>query len=57
MHIKTVPGASEGLFARACVIAGGEARQTALAEFYNKWQKEPLVILKWITIQVGTHAA
>lgn len=37
---------------RAIVGAGGEARATALAEFYKKWQKEPLVILKWVAIQV-----
>lgn len=35
--------------------AGGEARETGLAEFFEKWKHEPLVILKWITIQVGRH--
>lgn len=32
--------------------AGGEARKAALEEFYNKWKGEPLVILKWVTVQV-----
>jgi hypothetical protein len=36
------------------MVAGGEARLTALKEFYDKWQKEPLVILKWLSIQVGS---
>lgn len=28
------------------------ARDTALAEFYEKWKSEPLVILKWLGLQV-----
>jgi aminopeptidase N len=28
-----------------------EERETALAEFYDKWQKEPQTILKWFRIQ------
>lgn len=35
--------------------AGGEARATALAEFYEKWKDEPLVLLKWVAIQSGSN--
>jgi hypothetical protein len=28
-------------------------RQLALDEFYAQWQKEPLVILKWLGLQVS----
>ena len=24
-----------------------------MAEFYAKWEKEPLVLLKWFALQVG----
>lgn len=33
-----------------CILTGDE-RQTALAEFYDQWKDEPLVILKWIGVQ------
>lgn len=36
--------------------AGGAPRDTALAEFYKKWEKEPLVILKWVALQAGSNA-
>eukprot|EP00983_Pelagomonas_calceolata_P070788 1150931-Pelagomonas_calceolata.AAC.2 len=29
-----------------------EARNTALSEFFEKWKSEPLVILKWLGLQV-----
>jgi hypothetical protein len=38
--------------APAAATAGGEARATAMAEFYAKWEKEPLVLLKWFALQV-----
>ena len=31
-------------------LAGAE-RETALKEFYEAWKGEPLVLLKWISIQ------
>ena len=30
----------------------GAERETALQEFYDAWKDEPLVLLKWISIQV-----
>lgn len=30
-----------------------EARATALSDFHKKWEGEPLVLLKWISLQVG----
>ena len=30
----------------------GAERETALKEFYDAWKGEPLVLLKWISIQV-----
>lgn len=29
-----------------------EARQAALTGFYQKWEQEPLVLLKWLALQV-----
>jgi aminopeptidase N len=36
---------------RALVNLHGEARETALTAFYEKWQGEPLVIDKWFVLQ------
>ena len=33
-------------------MPAGSQRDTALAEFYEKWQFEPLVVLKWLALQV-----
>jgi hypothetical protein len=35
----------------ALVEIPGEARKIALAEFFEKWKNEPLVILKWLGLQ------
>ena len=37
----------------ALVDVSGAARDTALAEFYEQWKHEPLVMLKWLGIQVN----
>ncbi len=46
------------------VLAGGllgassgcvEARATALSDFHKKWEGESLVLLKWISLQVGAR--
>ena len=34
-----------------------EARVTALGEFSSKWEKEPLVLLKWLALQVGNQGS
>ncbi|PSC69009.1 puromycin-sensitive aminopeptidase isoform X1 [Micractinium conductrix] len=34
-----------------------EARVTALGEFSSKWEKEPLVLLKWLALQAGSNVA
>ncbi|KAL6749281.1 hypothetical protein V8C86DRAFT_2851835 [Haematococcus lacustris] len=34
----------------------GPERELALAEFYAKWQHEPLVILKWLGLQAMSNA-
>ncbi|KAJ9514038.1 hypothetical protein QJQ45_021130 [Haematococcus lacustris] len=34
----------------------GPERELALAEFYAKWQQEPLVILKWLGLQAMSNA-
>jgi hypothetical protein len=34
-----------------------EARATALGAFYSKWEKEPLVLLKWLALQAGRLSA
>lgn len=36
--------------------AGGKARATALRDFFSKWSADPLVILKWLTIQAGSNS-
>ncbi len=36
----------------ALVDVSGPERETALDEFYKQWQHEPLVILKWLGLQV-----
>jgi len=35
----------------ALMMIGGEAFETALAEFYDRWRDEPLVIDKWFALQ------
>jgi aminopeptidase N len=35
----------------ALMLIGGESFDTALAEFYDRWKDEPLVIDKWFAIQ------
>lgn len=34
-----------------------EARSTALGAFYSKWEKEPLVLLKWLALQARLGGA
>ena len=34
---------------------GGSARDGAVNEFYKKWQSEPLVLLKWLTLLAGSN--
>jgi aminopeptidase N len=34
-----------------------EERKTAIQEFYEQWKDEPLVVLKWLTLQVGCDDA
>jgi hypothetical protein len=34
--------------------AAGPERETALAEFYEQWKDDSLVMLKWLALQVGT---
>ena len=33
----------------------GEARDTAMAEFYEKWQNDSLVVLKWLTMKAASN--
>jgi aminopeptidase N len=41
-----------------CLVeAGGDARESALADFYAKWKHEPLVIDKWFTVQAVSSGA
>ena len=35
----------------------GKERDTALKEFFEKWKSEPLVLLKWIGLQVRCMVA
>jgi aminopeptidase N len=35
----------------ALMLVGGPAYEAALADFYEKWKTEPLVIDKWFTLQ------
>jgi aminopeptidase N len=35
----------------ALMLIGGEAFDTALSEFYERWKSEPLVIDKWFAVQ------
>ena len=35
----------------ALMMIGGEAFETALAQFYDRWRDEPLVIDKWFALQ------
>ncbi len=36
--------------------SAGQERETALAEFYEQWKDDGLVMLKWIALQVETFA-
>lgn len=49
---RRLPSTAGGLVGASpgCV----EARATALAGFYDKWQAEPLVLFKWFALQVGS---
>lgn len=38
----------------ALVEVSGPERATALNEFYDKYKSEPLVVLKWLGLQVTT---
>jgi aminopeptidase N len=40
----------------ALMLIGGEAFDTALAEFYDRWRDEPLVIDKWFAVQARSPA-
>jgi aminopeptidase N len=35
----------------ALMLVGGEAFETALAQFYDRWKDEPLVVDKWFALQ------
>jgi aminopeptidase N len=35
----------------ALMLIGGEAYETALADFYDRWKSEPMVIDKWFALQ------
>ncbi|EFN58926.1 hypothetical protein CHLNCDRAFT_19903 [Chlorella variabilis] len=36
---------------------GGSALPAALTGFYQKWEQEPLVLLKWLALQAGSNVA
>src|SRR3984957_13406399 len=40
----------------ALMAIGGEAFETALADFYDRWRDEPLVIDKWFSLQARDSA-
>ena len=40
----------------ALMLLGGEAFEEALADFYRRWEAEPLVIDKWFSIQARSPA-
>lgn len=40
----------------ALVEVQGPERQQALDAFYSKWEKEPLVVLKWLGLQAASNA-
>ncbi len=40
----------------ALMMIGGETFDTALAEFYERWKDEPLVIDKWFAVQARSPA-
>ena len=41
----------------ALMMIGGEAFETALAHFYDRWRDEPLVIDKWFALQARDPSA
>ncbi|PWR18879.1 aminopeptidase N [Zavarzinia compransoris] len=41
----------------ALMLIGGPAFETALAEFYHRWQDEPLVVDKWFALQARDPSA
>ncbi len=57
LHDAVVWCTTSGL--ESCKICfTGKERDTALKEFFEKWKSEPLVLLKWIGLQVrcmGAH--
>jgi aminopeptidase N len=40
----------------ALMLVGGEAFETALAQFYDRWKEEPLVVDKWFALQARSPA-
>ena len=36
-----------------CCSEQARSGETALAEFYEQWKDDPLVMLKWIALQVA----
>lgn len=38
-------------------LAGGDARAQAIQSFYEKWENEPLVLLKWLRMQAESNVA
>ncbi len=45
---------TDEIAALGCLVElPGAERDEALAAFYDKYAKEPLVLLKWLGLQVG----
>ena len=42
---------------RLQTVLAGKERDAALKEFFEKWKSEPLVLLKWIGLQVRCMGA
>ena len=42
------------LFSPALMLIGGQAFETALAHFYDRWKEEPLVVDKWFALQAAS---
>lgn len=40
----------------ALIQREGEAKNQVLSDFYNKWQHDPLVVNKWLTVQALSEA-
>ena len=57
-HYRSATNMTEAMGGlNALLVLGGDALDAALADFYSRWESEPLVIDKWFALQARNPAA